>query len=253
MKKLVYLFVAFGLFISCKKETTNNNSNNTSSVACIDNPNINFTSIGTPVGKFSDCIKDIDGNTYKTVIIGTQTWMAENLKTSKYNDGTSITNINEDNQWKNDTMGAYVTFNTAYNTKYGKSYNWYVVGKTNNSNKNVCPSGWHVPTDGEWTALIDYLGGSSVAGDKMKEVGITSWASPNMDATNISLFTGLPGGGTGPSYVGGSDLGVTGGWWSKTKNDEKQAYVIGIDSGSSKVYKNAININTGVSIRCVKD
>ncbi len=253
MKKLIYTFLSIVLLTACKKETTNNNSNNTSSVACMDNPNINFTSIGTPEGKFSDCIKDIDGNTYKTVTIGTQTWMAENLKTSKYNDGTDIPNITENTQWKNDTTGAYVAVNKSYNAKYGKTYNWYVVGKSNNSNKNVCPSGWHIPTDGEWTVLIDYLGGENVAGGKMKEAGTTSWNSPNTVATNTSLFTGLPGGGTGPSYVGGGDLGDIGAWWSKTKIDEKQVYVIGIDSESSKVYKNAININSGLSIRCIKD
>ena len=115
---------------------------------------------------------------------------------SKYNDGTIIPNIADDVQWWKLTTGAwsYYKNDAANNAKYGKLYNWYAVSPTTNGNKNVCPTGGHVPTDAEWTVLTDYLGGASVAGGKMKEVGITSWNSPNTDATNTSLFTGLPGG-----------------------------------------------------------
>ena len=83
---------------------------------------------------------------------------------------------------------------TPNNAKYRKLYNWYSVSKTKNGNKNVCPTGWHVPTDDEWTVLTDYLGGLSVAGGKMKEVGTSNWNSPNTEATNTSLFSVLPGG-----------------------------------------------------------
>ena len=171
MKKLFILFALTSALFSCKKTSTSPNIpsvvNDTTktTISCVDNPNINFSSIGTPIGKFSDCIKDVDGNVYKTVTIGTQTWMAENLKVSKYNDGTIIPNIADDVQWWKLTTGAwsYYKNDAANNAKCGKLYNWYAVSLTTNGNKNVCPAGWHVPTDAEWTILTDYLGGASVA------------------------------------------------------------------------------------------
>ncbi|NDF60572.1 MAG: hypothetical protein EB100_05775, partial [Crocinitomicaceae bacterium] len=125
-----------------------------------------------PTSGYGPNISDNDGNTYKTVYIGTQQWMAENLKVTKYNDGTSIPNISNNTQWSNLTTGAWSYYNNdvANNAKYGKLYNWYAVSPTTNGNKNVCPTGWHVPTDAEWTVLTDYLGGENVAGGKMKEV-----------------------------------------------------------------------------------
>ena len=126
------------------------------------------TSLFAQRGKIGPKIKDIEGNLYKTVTIGTQQWMAENLKVSKYIDGTTIPNITDNTQWENNTTGAWSYYNNdaANNTKYGKLYNWYAVSKTTNDNKNVCPTGWYVPTDAEWTVLTDYLGGTTVAGGK---------------------------------------------------------------------------------------
>jgi uncharacterized protein (TIGR02145 family) len=140
-------------------------------------------------------ITDVEGNSYKTVYIGTQQWMGENLKVSKYSDGTTIPNVTNDSQWSNLTTGAWAYNNNdeANNAKYGKLYNWYAVNPTTNGNKNICPTGWHVPTDAEWTVLTDFLGGD-VAGGKLKEVGTINWKSPNTEAINVSLFTGLPGG-----------------------------------------------------------
>ena len=139
MKKLLIAFALSSVLFSCQKETTNTNStiNTSNGVACLDNPNINYTSIGTPIGKFSYCIKDIDGNVYKTVTIGTQTWMAENLKTSKYNDGSSIPNITDETQWTNTTAGAWCYYDNddVNNAKYGKLYNWYTVNSTSNGKK----------------------------------------------------------------------------------------------------------------------
>jgi len=257
MKNLVYLFVVLGLLISCKKETTNNNINNTSTVTCVDNPNINFTSIGTPVGKFSDCIKDIDGNTYKTVTIGSQTWMAENLKTSKYNDGTTISNIIDNTKWLKDTSGAWCYYknDTSYNSKYGKLYNWYAVNKTSNGFKNVCPIGWHMPSYSEWTILTDYLGGEKIAGGKMKELGTTNWNSPNKDASNLSLFTGLPGGCRNDvgNYVSFGNYGL---WHSSTEHSTisaiKGCYMNSGD-GTSGFGGGFSSKRIGYSIRCIKD
>ena len=117
-----------------------------------------------PTSGYGSNITDAEGNSYKTVYIGTQQWMGENLKTSKYSDGTTIPNIT-DNTWQNNTTGAWAYYNNdaANNAKYGKLYNWYAVSPTTNGNKNICPTGWHVPTDAEWTVLTDYLGGESVA------------------------------------------------------------------------------------------
>ena len=205
-------------------------------------------------GKPGPNITDAEGNSYKTVTIGTQQWMAENLKVSKYNDGTAIPNITDTTQWQNNTTGAWVYYNNdaANNTKYGKLYNWYAVSKTTNDNKNVCPTGWHVPTDAEWTVLTDYLGGTTVAGGKMKAVDTTSWYSPNIDATNTSLFTGLPGAGRN-GYGNYDDIGYSGFWWSSSEDDTSNPwfrylnYSLGYASRSNNSKRN------GLSVRCLRD
>ena len=229
----------------------------TRTVAMAQTSGINFTSIGAPVGSFQNNVSDIDGNTYKTVKIGTQVWMAENLKVSKYSDGTTIPNITDDTQWLNNTTGAWAYYNNdaANNVKYGKLYNWHAVSKTTNGNKNVCPTGWHVPTDTEWTVLTDYLGGEGVAGGKMKEVGITSWNSPNTDVTNISLFTGLPG---GIIYgVGGyGSIGSYGYWWSSTEdstNDAWNAWSRYLSGNDGNAHRSDNGKKEGFSVRCLRD
>ena len=148
MKNVIYTILSITILTACKKETTQaNNTNNTSITnTCIDNPNINFSSIGKPVGKFGDCIKDIDGNSYKTVTIGSQTWMAENLKTTKYTDGTNIINMADTSVWNNAITGGWCFYNNdaSYNI-YGKLYNWYTI-----SNEKICPTGWHIPSNSDW-------------------------------------------------------------------------------------------------------
>lgn len=247
MKKLFFAFALTIAFFSCKKETstTNNSTNNTTDTTKTSNQTI---------GKPGPNITDVEGNSYKTVYIGTQQWMAENLKVSKYNDGTTIPNVTDDTQWDNSTTGAWVYYNNdaVNNTIYGKLYNWYAVSKTSNGNKNVCPTGWHVPTEAEWNILTDYLGGESVAGGKMKEMGTTNWTSPNTEASNSSLFTGLPGGYS--TQTGGQNSICSGGyWWSSTEKDLENALAF-------ELYKNIGIINkfkclkpNGFSIRCLKD
>ena len=200
----------------------------------------------------SDIVSDIDGNTYQTVQIGTQVWMAENLKVIKYNDGTEIPNI-DNTQWSNLTSGAWCYYdnNVANNAKYGKLYNWYAVSKTTNGNKNVCPSGWHVPTYAEWMVLINYLGGRNVAKNKMQEVGTTSWSSSNTDATNTSLFTGLPGGyRTYDVYRG---IGWGGNWWSSTESNTDGAWCRYMGFGNYGVEAGVYSKYDGLSVRCLKD
>ncbi|HCN24393.1 MAG TPA: hypothetical protein DIS65_03375, partial [Candidatus Marinimicrobia bacterium] len=145
-----------------------------------------------------DTVTDIDGNIYEIVQIGDQLWMAENLKVTHYNDGTEIPTGYSDNDWAGLSTGAYAVYgdNESNADTYGYLYNWYAV----DDDRGVCPASWHVPTDGEYTALSDYLGGTSVAGGKLKECTEGScpeseyWYSPNTGATNESGFTGLPGG-----------------------------------------------------------
>jgi uncharacterized protein (TIGR02145 family) len=226
----------------------------TRTVSAAQTSGINFTSIGVPVGSFQNNMSDIDGNTYKTVQIGTQVWMAENLKVSKYNDGSTVPNVTEDSIWEYNKTGASAYYNNdvANNVKYGKLYNWFAVSKTTNNNKNICPTGWHVPTDAEWTVLTDYLGGADVAGGKMKEVGTTNWGSPNTDATNISLFTGLPGGNRrgGGSFDLAGELGV---WWSATQYDSSSARYRYLMNYSSLVDSSFDSKKKGLSVRCVRD
>ena len=211
-----------------------------------------------PTSGYGPNISDVDGNIYKTVYIGTQQWMAENLKVENFNDGTDIPNITENYQWFTLYLGAwayawaYYENDATKNAKYGKLYNWYAVSPTTNGNKNVCPTGWHVPNDAEWTVLKDYLGGN--AGGKMKEVGITSWNNPNGDATNVSLFTGLPGGYR--IYDGKfEDTGIRGKWWSLTETENNKGFAsflsLNCSNGSAGILGD--RMQSGLSVRCLKD
>ena len=205
-------------------------------------------------GKIGPNVTDIDGNTYKTVYIGTQQWMAENLKVSKYNDGTTIPNVTDKTQWSNLTTGAWCYYDNdvANNSKFGKLYNWYTVSTITNDNKNLCPVGWHVPTDSEWTVLTDYLGGESVAGAKMKEVGTTNWKSPNTDATNTSLFTGLPGGyrlDNGNYY----EVGTFCYWWSSTENNTSFAWSRYLYKYDGNAPRDNLGKKNAFSVRCLRD
>jgi uncharacterized protein (TIGR02145 family) len=213
--------------------------------------------VAYPTSGYGSNITDVEGNSYKTVYIGTQQWMGENLKTSKYSDGTTIPNITDNTQWSNLTTGAWAYYNNdvVNNTKYGKLYNWYAVSPITNGNKNICPTGWHVPTDAEWTILTDYLGGTSVAGGKMKEVGTTNWTSPNTSATNESLFTGLPGGYRNNNGFGNyTHINQNGFWWSSTEESNNEAatgryllYNLGATYSTYGLKRN------GFSIRCLRD
>ena len=202
------------------------------------NPNITYGSI-----------TDIDGNTYKTVTIGTQTWMAENLKVTKYNDGIAIRNVTDNTAWRELTTGALCDYdNTPSNSEtYGKLYNWHAV----NTGK-LCPTGWHVPSDAEWTELTDYLGGTSVAGGKLKETGTTHWASPNTGATNETGFTALPGGSRN-IYGAFGNIGYYGHWWSATEYDATDAWYRNMLSNRSGVSSYNVSKEVGFSVRCVRD
>lgn len=196
-------------------------------------------------------VTDYDGNIYNTVTIGTQVWMKENLKTTHYLNGDLIPNITNGTAWSNLTTDAYCDYNNtpSNSVTYGKLYNWYTVVDS----RNVCPIGWHVPTDTEWTILTTYLGGVSVAGGKLKETGTTHWASPNTGATNSSGFTGLPSGrrfGDGTFYY----LGYRGCWWSATEETPGSlAWDYFLDYDYAGISKDYDPLKDGMSLRCVKD
>ncbi len=197
---------------------------------------------------------DADGNVYQTVIIGTQVWMAENLKTTKYKDGTLIPNITEYSTWNTNTSGAYCWYNndaTSYKATYGALYNWHTI----NTGK-LCPTGWHVPNDYEWTVLINYLGGNYEAANKMRESGTEHWIPPNTGATNASGFLGLPGG-MCSVWQDFSDLGNSAIWWSSNERTSNDARYYGLYNSSSTIQGFEISSgnhkNNGLSIRCLKD
>ncbi len=195
-------------------------------------------------------VTDASNNTYNIVKIGTQVWMAENLKTTKYNDNTIIPLVIDKTVWATLITPAYCSYNNTLNidtiNTYGRLYNWYTV----NTNK-LCPSGWHVPSDAEWTILSTYLG--SMAGGRMKEAGTTHWSSPNTDATNESNFSALPGGRR--SEIGSFSVFVNGGyWWSATDgNPPTGAFYRHLSFDNSDMQRNYINKTSGFSIRCLKD
>ena len=206
-------------------------------------------------------VTDGDGNVYGTVTIGAQTWMASNLKATKYNDGTDITYVTDNSTWGGRTQGAYCWYNndaSTYKATYGALYNWYAVDNNastkvaSNGGKNICPVGWHVPTDAEWTTLTDYLGGFSVAGGKLKETGTTHWIS-NTAATNSSGFTALPGGNRKYDGWGYVSLGTSGRWWSSTPDGTDSAFFRYMSNSGSDVQSSSGIRSFGDSVRCVKD
>jgi uncharacterized protein (TIGR02145 family) len=200
-------------------------------------------------------LTDGSGNTYETVTIGTQIWMTKNLNTTKYNDGTNIPNVTADAAWSAATTGAWCDYdNTASNAIiYGKLYNWYVADNNagtkvaSNGGKNICPAGWHVPTDAEWYTLTTYLGGETVAGGKLKETGTTHWVAPNTGATNSSGFTAIPGGAR-TYYSTFGTIGYTACWWSSTVKVVRNVVTL---YGTAN--KTGYLEQEGHSIRCLKD
>lgn len=199
----------------------------------------------------TDTLTDIDGNVYKTVKIGNQWWMAENLKVTRYRNGDAIPNVTNNSSWTGLNSGAYCYYdnNGSYDADYGALYNWYAV----NDSRNIAPVGWHMPTDSEWQTLVDYLGGDYVAGGKLKETGTTHWTSPNYGATNESGFTGRPGGWR-TNYDG--DCNGMGGhtfYWSSTENRTDTAWNRDIVYDDAKVSRGSDNKRYGFSVRLVKD
>jgi uncharacterized protein (TIGR02145 family) len=196
----------------------------------------------------NNSITDIEGNVYHSVTIGTQIWLAENLKTTKFKDGTDIPLVT-DTLWSYINTPGYCWYENneaTYKNPYGAMYNWYAVNTT-----KLCPNGWHVPNSTEWSTLINYLGKDS-AGGKLKEAGTTHWNSPNTGATNQSGFTALPGGLRGNS---GLFFGMGNGsyWWSATEGYGNIAVYYFMSSTMVTVYNNFFEKEFGFYVRCMKD
>jgi uncharacterized protein (TIGR02145 family) len=192
---------------------------------------------------------DGDNNNYSVVQIGTQLWMAENLKTNKFIDGTAMPNVTDDDLWAGLTTGAYCDNNNdpSISTTYGKLYNYFAAVDPH----QLCPTSWHVPSDAEWTILTTFLGGENVAGGKLKETGVTHWKSPNSVATNDFGFTALPGGIR--SNSGFYSLGEDSYWWSSTEVSASSAWFRTIDYSNGMVIISSFTKIDGFSVRCIKN
>lgn len=185
-------------------------------------------------------VADIDGNVYKTSVIGEQEWMIENLKTTKFNDGTDIPNVTDMTDWVRKFNPAYSWYDNEIRNKetYGALYNWYAV----NTGK-LCPVGWRVANDEDWTILSNFLGGDSIAGAKLNTSG-------------ESGFSALPGGyrygyywGTGGIFY---EKGINGYWWTSTKCTDTHVWTRTLNANSSKIYRSYFIKNNGFSVRCIK-
>ena len=215
------LLVVSYITVSCKKDSESNNT-----------------------------VKDIEGNVYHIVKIGTQVWMNENLKSTKYNDGTSIHLVADDMDWANLNSAGFCWYDNdsiSYKNDYGALYNWNAV----NTGK-LAPVGWHIASDEDWTTLTTYLGGDSVAGGKLKEKGTSHWAVPNTGATNESGFTAIPGGyrnKDGKFF----EIGQSSNLWSSTNATADNDYFRGIGYNYKYISRGNYNKKYGFSVRCVKD
>ncbi len=199
-----------------------------------------------------DFVCDIDSNKYNTVKIGSQFWLKQNLKVSRYRNGDTIPNISDATQWVALNTGAYCNYNNNITTGtiYGKLYNFYTVVDS----RKLCPIGWHVPSDTEWTVLTDTLGGLLVAGGKLKEAGTTHWQSPNTAASNLSGFTALPGGiREENSFHSFEDIKIGGYWWTSSECVGISSWVRYIFNQNSNIYRNFKANMNGNSVRCLKD
>lgn len=198
-----------------------------------------------------DNILDIDGNTYKTVKIGEQVWMAENLKVTKYRNGDAIPNVKRAERWGDLTTGARCAYgNKVANAKiYGLLYNWFAV----NDPRGLAPEGWHVPSDDEWQTLADYPGGSKIADNKLKEAGTAHWKSPNTGSTNESGFTALPGGCR--DFSDGYFYGLWGNalFWSASEYYAYGVWARSLFYHYAEIGRYYYNKRDGFSVRCVRD
>ena len=206
----------------------------------------------------SDKLQDVDGNKYITIAVGSQVWMAGDLKTTRFNDGTPIPQVTKNDEWADLASPAFSWYNndSTHKEDYGALYNWYAV-----STGKLCPEGWHVPSDEEWNELVSGFGGLQNAGGALKETGNAHWRNPNTGAADEIGFTALPGGYR--SYNGTFNLlRASGYWWSSTETnwygsgaDGKPSTVIfwNIRYKSNELFRFVSEKGNGFCVRCVMD
>jgi uncharacterized protein (TIGR02145 family) len=208
---------------------------------------LSFTADG-----ISGSVSDIDGNAYGILYLGTQVWMASNLKTTRYNNGSTINTGLSNSTWASTAIGAYAIYNdvASNNSTYGKLYNWFAV----NDSRNICPIGWHMPNQTDWNTLITYLGGSASAGGALKTTGTTVWASPNSGATNSSNF-GARGGGKRNETTGAyAYLNNEGYFWTSTQGGTStNGIYFKVIYTSDNSFTGEVDKNAGFSCRCIQD
>ena len=239
--------------------------------------NVQPSSIGTKIFSIGNRVKDIEKNSYPTVILGTQEWMASNLKTTKFNNGDSIPLISAGNLWESITNNGnpieqpawcFYDNDTTNNTKFGKLYNWFAVS----DGRNICPNGWHVPNDSDWTVLLNFIDpyttnqylSSPYAGGSLKSIGSLEnreglWRHPNLNATNSSGFNAIPSGyrddtATG-SNQGFAEKGYSAFFWSSSNSNmnSNSAYRIFLSNDNGIASGGAATKSSGFSVRCIKD
>jgi len=196
-------------------------------------------------------VKDVEGNTYPTIKIDDQWWMAENLTTTKFRGGDDIPNVTGQGEWANLQDAAYCNSGNdpVIAEDYGRLYNWHAV----TDGRKICPEGWHVSNDDDWSTLIDFLGGNQVAGGKLKQTGNEYWNNPNSDATNESGFSALPGGVRNANTGDFAGMGSTGSWWSASAQNADNGYAWGLTTINGAIAHYNLNKKSGLSVRCVKD
>jgi uncharacterized protein (TIGR02145 family) len=211
---------------------------------------INFT---TPKEPPYGTVLDKEGHLYQTVIIGDQEWMAENLVTAFYSNGDPIPNVPDAMEWSQlQYNGAWCDYNNtpSFSKIYGKLYNWHAVADP----RNVCPTGWHVPSNNDFIVLTDYLGGPQIAGGKLKETGMDHWKSPNTGATNETGFAFLPSPQRFESgnfvYEFNRDAGFL---WTTTSNNRTVGWLWSAGYNSTDMQNFSIDMNRGFPVRCIKD
>jgi len=189
----------------------------------------------------------------KTVTIGDQVWMAENMNVDKFRNGDPIPHAQTDEEWQQagengQPAWCYYDNDPANGKIYGKLYNWYSVSDW----RGLAPEGWRVPSDEDWYKLIKIIGGEKVAGGKLKATDTTYWKSPNIGATNETGFTALPGGGRGDNGTFGT-IGSYGDWWSATESSTLNAWGRDVDYDSGSVGRSNYGKGLGFSVRCLRD
>jgi uncharacterized protein (TIGR02145 family) len=194
-------------------------------------------------------VTDIDGNVYHTVVIGNQVWMEENLRTTHYRNGDTIPDVADSTDWDELFSGAWCDINNQYTNAavFGHLYNWYALSDP----RGLCPSGWRIPTDDDWTVMAEFLGGEQVSGGKLKESDTLYWHSPNTGATNETGFSGLPGGSrqqNGPFWY----FGYYGLWWTSTAENSEFAFYRSLSFDNTAMFRNHFRKNCGLAVRCIK-